>query len=824
MEATPNLQQAGLLESNFPVLVPFHSACTLLPDEFESFLQTDLGRRHEISRAAVTESQSQLACDHADADTDTFTIISSPTPSTTADMRAPFMKGLLDFRRKPEPPHTSNGENKMLTENADVAYRSTTEPLVDLFSELEDVVSGPRLRELLEAAWRDDPLATLKIIFNARSIHLGKSSRLPFYRCAGWLAQNHPHTLVSNLRWLSRPIIEKVVKKDDGRNEMVLVDPKIDMDEDEGVDEKENANENDPARFDVRNGVAHGYWKDLLNILVLSVQGKLDVLVNPRDVLNTEKMRKNHGPQQQHDPMDQEDVKLARHERTDVRHRTAIRAFNQNPVYRALHLTVARLFAAQLKADLAALRDDRAATKKKISLCAKWAPSHKRFHDKHTFIVSTIAEILHPESEFADIIPSVDHEDESERELYLRHAREAYRKDVAALRRHLQVVERDLTANTLENIKYERVPSLAMRIYSSIFAEKDTERFEAYINSVAAGRVQISGATLLPSTLIKTVREAARNGFGSGWRASGRGNGKRHHALAEGMIARKKDISAKVVDGQWGALVQRIKKSGTLSSSIAICDVSGSMCWPVFPDGTCPMDSAIGLSLLLAEVTAPPFRGAFITFSAKPTVQQILLTDTLQEKYQQLSKSAWGTNTDFVAVFEKLILPMALTNKLRQEDMVKRVFVFSDMQFDAAQTTDARWTTSYERIQKKFRAAGYEMPQLVFWNLAGGRAGYHGSICGGGDPTAPKPVTADEAGTAIVSGYSQGMLKVFLENGSFEEPEDEEVIEIVESEDPAGSNNGEIVIEKHKKLKIDPLSTVRRAISHKAYSMLEILD
>lgn len=848
------MRQAGLLESNFPVLVPFHPALTLPQDEFESFLQTDLGCRHDISRAAVTESQPQLAGDNAD--TDTFTIISSPTPSTTADMRHaiskmgvnapseiaaavehatnpprvpsadddhPFMKGLLALRREQELPHASDGENKMLTENADVAYRSTTEPLVDLFSELEDVVSGPRLRELLDAAWRDDPLATLKIIFNARSIHLGKSSRLTFYRCAGWLAQNHPLTLVSNLRWLSRPIIKKVVKKDDGRNEMVLVDPKTDVDEDEGVDE----NEKDQTRFDVRNGVAHGYWKDLLNILVLSVQGKSNVLANPRDVLNTEKTRKNHGQQRQHDPMDQEDVKLARHERRDRRHQTAIRAFNENPVYRALHLTVARLFAAQLKADLAALRDDRAAPKKKISLCAKWAPSQKLFHDKHTFIVSTIAEILHPWSEFADIMSSVDHEDENEneRELYLRHAREAYRKDVAALRRHLQVIERDLTANTLENIKYERVPSLAMRIYTSIFAEKDTERFEAYINSVAAGRAQISGATLLPSTLIKTVREAARNGFSSGWRASSRGKGKSHHALAKGMIARKKDISAKVVDGQWRALVQRIKESGTLTSSIAICDVSGSMCWPVFPDGTCPMDSAIGLSLLLAEVTAPPFGGAFITFSARPTVQQVLLTETLQEKYQQLSKSAWGMDTDFVAVFEKLILPMALTNKLMQEDMVKRVFVFSDMQFDAAQTTDTRWTTSYERIEKKFRAAGYEMPQLVFWNLAGGRAGYHETTSGGGDPTAPKPVTADEAGTAIVSGYSQGMLKVFLEHGSFEEPEeDEEVIETVESEDPAGSNNGEIVIEKRKKLKIDPLSTVRRAISHEAYSMLEILD
>ena len=867
MDATDK-HQAWFLKSNGPVLFPAHPAFTLPQDEFESFLQTDLRRRHDTALAASSESPSPPAKDNAD--TDTFTIVSSRPPSTTADIRDaigkmdvdpsetgtaietgttpasvqsadndhPFMKGLLAHGQEQQQPQPPDMENKMLTENADVAYHSTGEALVDLFSELEEVVSGPRLLQLLEAAWRDGPLVTLKIIFNARSIHLGKSSRSTFYRCAGWLAQNHPLTLVSNLRWLSRPVIEKKVEKEaehGGEDEMVLVDWEKDVNVDSDVDE------NDPARFDVRNGVAHGYWKDLLNILVLSVKGKLDALANPRDALNTEKMKRTRGKEGH--PMYEKDAKLARYETRDHRHKAAVRAFNEDAVYRALHLSVARLFAKQLKADLAALRDGDARAKKKISLCAKWAPSHKLFHDKHTFIVSAIAEILHPRGEFVDIISSDDNDNKDERELYLRHAREAYRKEVAALRKHLEVVERDLTAGTLEKIKYERVSSLAMRNYAPIFAEKDTERFDKYIDRVAAGKAQISGATLMPSKLIMTVRKATGHGYGSSLRARGGGKGRKRSSSADEMVARKmEEINAKVVDGQWHALVQRIKDSGTLSGSIAICDVSGSMCGPIFPDGTCPMDSAIGLSLVLAEVTVPPFGGAFITFSGNPTMQQVDLTKTLQEKYWQLSRADWSMNTDFVAVFERLILPMAVENKLKQEDMVKRVFVFSDMQFDAAETgcygsynsrsrsdgsAKTRWSTSYGRIQEKFKKAGYEMPQLVFWNLAGGRAGYYGNINSsvfGGDPTAPKPVRADEVGAAIVSGYSQGMLKVFLENGSFGKSQEEEVIETVESEQQAAGEDSEIVVQKRKKLKMDPLSTVKKAVGHKAYSMLRVLD
>jgi hypothetical protein len=70
----------------------------------------------------------------------------------------------------------------------------------------------------------------------------------------------------------------------------------------------------------------------------------------------------------------------------------------------------------------------------------------------------------------------------------------------------LNVVERDIASNNLDKIKYERVPSLAMDRYTDLFMKKDQDRFETYIQSVAQGTAKISGATLLPSTLIAKAR------------------------------------------------------------------------------------------------------------------------------------------------------------------------------------------------------------------------------------------------------------------------------------------------------------------------------
>jgi hypothetical protein len=68
------------------------------------------------------------------------------------------------------------------------------------------------------------------------------------------------------------------------------------------------------------------------------------------------------------------------------------------------------------------------------------------------------------------------------------------------------------------------------------------------------------------------------------------------------------------------------------------------------------------------------------------------------------------------------------------------------MQFDSACKSNKR--TNFEQIQKLYRKAGYEMPQLVFWNV---------NAIGGN-----VPMTAHDTGTCLVSGCSPSILKSVL--------------------------------------------------------------
>jgi hypothetical protein len=486
MESTTTFHT--VLDSSFPVLLPEDEALFLSEADFQTLIKREItkGARPQL-KELVAESET-LKSTHSVS----VNLLKRPA-SDEADIdrvqKAPFIVALEKHEAHHRTADELTAANKTLTENLDVTNISSLSPLVNLFYDLGDDTKGHSLKSLLHAAWKDDSVLTLKIIFNARSIHLGKSNRVASYKAFGWLADNHPLTLLANLPWLVRPIISKGPAKpigDEGKN----YEEDFDM---------IGADEADPIKaHDVQYGMSHGYWKDLLNLVVFAANDEFKFDGDPSSLLNQRVEDSLQGKLKRN--WDQATAKKARHQRK-VEHNERVQAKLKNdPFYRALHVTVARLFAEQLKQDKALLDSGSKSDLKKLSLAAKWAPTFGEFHDKHTFILSSIAEILFPNA--ASVCPDV-----TDRELYLRHIREHYRKQYASpLRKALNVVERDIASNNLDKIKYERVPSLAMDRYTDLFMKKDQDRFETYIQSVAQGTAKISGATFLPSTLIAKAR------------------------------------------------------------------------------------------------------------------------------------------------------------------------------------------------------------------------------------------------------------------------------------------------------------------------------
>jgi len=153
----------------------------------------------------------------------------------------------------------------MYTQNMAHAFASTGSPTVDAFNGLSQATDPADFEPLLRSSWQEDPLLTVKLIFNLRSIHEGKSDREAFYRAWGWLYRNHPKTAIINLSALVDPLIERKLKENKKENK------EKQEEEDDGV----LVDFDEPEAKTVR-GLTHGYWKDLLNLLLLAASGQLD--------------------------------------------------------------------------------------------------------------------------------------------------------------------------------------------------------------------------------------------------------------------------------------------------------------------------------------------------------------------------------------------------------------------------------------------------------------------------------------------------------------------------------------------------------------------
>ena len=287
-----------------------------------------------------------------------------------------------------------------------------------------------------------------------------------------------------------------------------------------------------------------------------------------------------------------------------------------------------------------------------------------------------------------------------------------YRKSLVEM---TKVVETDMCAKQWDSINFSHVPSVAASRYKKAF-NRNTQTYAAYVASLVKGdnpEVKVNASVAYPYDVLK-----------------GRIN-------AYGITFDKTELD--LIEAQWNALPNYVGDANILP----LVDVSGSMTCPAGKNTklTC-LEVAVSLGLYLADKNKGAFKDTFLTFSGKPELMH--LKGGINSKIDQMVKSNWDMNTDLNKAFAK-ILDVAVKGNVAQEDMPSMVLILSDMQFDQCVKHD---DSAIQMIARKYEAAGYTLPKVVFWNL---NASYGNA-----------PVKFDKSGTALVSGFSPAVVKPLL--------------------------------------------------------------
>ena len=396
------------------------------------------------------------------------------------------------------------------------------------------------------------------------------------------------------------------------------------------------------------------------------------------------------------------------------------------------------LFAEKLREDLSELKiqeireadadtekSSKSSSKKmnSVSLCAKWAPSENDRNDSRKQFAKKIASILY------------DKEDSKKMEKY----RKEY---LVPLRKQINIVETLMCNNEWDKINYEGVPGVASRRLHNAFSNHDSDRYCDYLASVRSGDAKINVTGILP------------------------------HELANYYVNLRNTQDEyeenETIELLWRTIVDNVKGSGVLGNSLAIIDLSGSMFSA--SNGSIPAQVAIALGIITSQCCKGMFKNKFITFSANPELVSLIpdaeyaeytekgIEPSLYTCFKSLVNVDFGYNTDFVKCCE-MIIKYGREHNINDEDMPKKLFIYTDMQFDEAITeTEGKENNTieilYKTIVKMFKAADYTPPKFIFWNL---NSSHKESF----------PVNCKTEGTAMISGFSEQLLKIFMTYDEF---------------------------------------------------------
>ncbi|XP_008222993.1 PREDICTED: uncharacterized protein LOC103322831 [Prunus mume] len=216
-----------------------------------------------------------------------------------------------------------------------------------------------------------------------------------------------------------------------------------------------------------------------------------------------------------------------------------------------------------------------------------------------------------------------------------------------------------------------------------------------YLEEVKAGGSIIKSDALLPNYIIRYVKD--------------------------------KDVG-EAAEIQWKAMMENIYQGeeNKFKNCLAVCNITYTM------SATSITELAASLGILVSELSEEPaWKGKVITLGPLPDQLPLL-------------------HSTYKAVIS---CPVAVNNNFKVEQMIKKVFVFTNsVRFGGCSTS---WKTLYEAKRSKFKEQGYgddTMPHIFFWNIWD-IAGFMHRV------EEPHP------GVTLLRGNSNTLIKSFLDNG-----------------------------------------------------------
>ena len=220
-----------------------------------------------------------------------------------------------------------------------------------------------------------------------------------------------------------------------------------------------------------------------------------------------------------------------------------------------------------------------------------------------------------------------------------------YRQTLSYLREKINIVERLMSENRWDEIRFDKIPSAAGFRYRNAFARRDIIK-EKYKQFARDTETKVNAGTLYPYEVVAKAFKYTHD---------------RYPRWAEAAAKDLQSTERLMINKYWDNLKDYF--DGSTLDALCVVDTSGSM-WG--DEASAPINVAISLGLYAAERARGPFAHHYISFSSRP---QLIETNGIDfvDKVFRIYKTNLCENTNIKATFD-MLLRVAQMNHCKQED------------------------------------------------------------------------------------------------------------------------------------------------------------
>lgn len=423
--------------------------------------------------------------------------------------------------------------------------------------------------------------------------------------------------------------------------------------------------------------------------------------------------------------------------------------FKNNSQSDKICLRIIELYVEQIKKDIQdyqSFKNNSTEGKLELSLACKWMPKEKRSLDKKTKIFTKISNDL-----YKAFYPNTNNVNSNT-------VKKFTRQSISPIQDAIHTTEKLECDGKFNEINFKFVPgrTLFKKKQAYLYIKKDgnlrgndESRMECrqnlmnFMELAGQNKVKVHGKTMFIHELCNYVQ------------------------LNQLSIEEQNIINLQYKDHLDSFKKLMIEKNVKLDKGIVLADFSGSM-------AGAPMDACMAITILISDLADDEWKNKFLSFESQPQWISLAYPNsqnefcnsyfrsnfdstraggelTFCEKVKVCQASPWGGSTNFIKAHE-LMLQVANQNNLPQEKFPQWFICPSDMQFDSA-SGNHDWEDNYELLEKMYTKAGYNMPQMIYWNLR----------------STDTFVTQNRKGVQLMSGFNTNQLKNFLETLEIQE-------------------------------------------------------